>query len=248
MSKEVRMSDDLFRTVVARRAAGRRRLGGVPVSIAIHTVVIAAVFIISMLSVGPLPMLRERLAVVLDAMAVVPSSPLPPSDARLAQAAALAPMTATFVPLYAPTGIGQENVLREPTAVVGPPSSDIAVIPGGDLPSSIVEGTPLPPPAAPKAAGPVRPGGDIQQPRKTRHVTPVYPPLALAARVEGVVTLDAVIAIDGSVQEVRVLASASPLLNDAASEAVRQWRFTPTTLNGIAVPVILTVRVEFKLR
>jgi protein TonB len=238
------MSDELFRTVVARRPAGRRRLGGVPVSLAVHAVVLAAVFIIPMLSIGPLPMLREHLAVVLAAMAVVPPPPLPPSGPRLAPPA-LAPMTAADVPLNAPTGIGQENYLREPPTTVGLPPGDITVIPGGDLPS-IVEGTP--PPPSPKPTGPVRPGGNIQPPRKIRHVAPIYPTLALAARVEGVVTLDAVIAIDGTVQEVRVLTSSSPLLDDAAREAVRQWRFSPTTLNGITVPVILTVRVEFRLR
>jgi len=77
-------------------------------------------------------------------------------------------------------------------------------------------------------------------------VAPTYPPLARAAGVEGVVILEAVIAEDGSVRDVRVLRS-NPLLEAAALEAVRQWRFSPTLLNGEPVPVVMTVTVAFRL-
>lgn len=78
-------------------------------------------------------------------------------------------------------------------------------------------------------------------------MTPAYPAIARAARVEGVVILEAVIGEDGSVSDVRVLRSI-PLLDAAAMEAVRQWRFTPTLLNGEPVPVVMTITVAFKLR
>jgi protein TonB len=90
-------------------------------------------------------------------------------------------------------------------------------------------------------------GGDIKPPRKVVDVAPVYPPLARAARVEGIVILEAVIAEDGSVRDVRVLRPQA-LLDEAAIEAVRQWRFTPTLLNGQPVPVVMTITVAFKLR
>jgi len=77
-------------------------------------------------------------------------------------------------------------------------------------------------------------------------VAPRYPAIAQASRVEGVVILEAVIAEDGSVQDVRVLRS-KPLLDDAAMEAVRQWRFTPTLLGGQPVPVVMTITVSFTL-
>jgi protein TonB len=77
-------------------------------------------------------------------------------------------------------------------------------------------------------------------------MAPRYPAIAQASRVEGVVILEAVIAEDGSVQDVRVLRS-RPLLDDAAVEAVRQWRFTPTLLGGQPVPVVMTVTVSFTL-
>jgi protein TonB len=65
--------------------------------------------------------------------------------------------------------------------------------------------------------------------------------------VEGVVIIEAVIGTDGRVQQARVLRS-KPLLDEAALTAVRQWVFTPTLLNGVPVPLIMTVTVNFTLR
>ena len=71
--------------------------------------------------------------------------------------------------------------------------------------------------------------------------------MARAARVSGVVILETVIGPDGRVTDVKILRSV-PLLDDAALEAVRQWEYTPTLLNGVPVPVIMTVTVNFQLR
>ncbi len=108
--------------------------------------------------------------------------------------------------------------------------------------------------ARPKPAGaaetglsaPVRVGSGIPEPRKTRNVSPVYPPMALQARVQGVVVLECTIGPEGKVTRV-VVVSGPPLLTDAAVDAVRQWEYTPTLLAGVPVPVIMTVRVNFKL-
>jgi protein TonB len=112
----------------------------------------------------------------------------------------------------------------------------------------VIVGEPPPPFPAPaqKPAGPLRVGGTVVAPAKVRHVTPVYPQIAMSARVEGVVILDAMIGEDGIVRELRVLKSI-PLLDQAALDAVRQWRFTPTLLNGQPTPVVMTVNVSFKL-
>ena len=92
--------------------------------------------------------------------------------------------------------------------------------------------------AAPSAkpTGPIRVGGSIRPPRKIRHVPPVYPAEAVAAGVDGIVVLDAVIATDGIVKDVTVLKSV-PMLEEAALAAVRLWQFTPTMLNGVPVEV-----------
>jgi protein TonB len=90
-------------------------------------------------------------------------------------------------------------------------------------------------------------GGNIRTPTKVKDVKPQYPPIAQSARVQGVVIIEATIGANGKVQEAKVLRSI-PLLDAAALEAVRQWEFTPTTLNGQPVPVIMTVTVNFTLQ
>ena len=78
-------------------------------------------------------------------------------------------------------------------------------------------------------------------------MNPVYPPIAQAARVQGIVIIEATISEGGSVTNARILRSV-PLLDQAALDAVRQWQFTPTLLNGVPVPVIMSVTVNFTLR
>ena len=111
----------------------------------------------------------------------------------------------------------------------------------------IVGGVLSAPPPPPPPAEPVRVGGNIIAPTKTKNIDPVYPAVAQAARVSGVVILEAVIGPDGRVTNVNILRSV-PLLDDAAVAAVRQWEYTPTLLNGVPVPVIMTVTVNFQLR
>jgi protein TonB len=93
----------------------------------------------------------------------------------------------------------------------------------------------------------VRVGGAIRAPQKTKDVKPVYPAIAQSARVQGVVIIEATIGPTGQVTDAKVLRSI-PLLDAAALEAVKQWVFTPTTLNGVPVPVIMTVTVNFTLQ
>jgi protein TonB len=93
---------------------------------------------------------------------------------------------------------------------------------------------------------PVRVGGDIKEPKKIKDVKPVYPEEAQRAGVQGIVIIETVIGTDGTVQEARVLRPV-PMLDKAALDAVMQWRYTPTLLNGEPVEVILTVTVTFTL-
>ena len=92
----------------------------------------------------------------------------------------------------------------------------------------------------------MRVGGDIKEPKKIRDVRPAYPDVARAARVQGIVIIEATIDTAGQVEEARILRSV-PLLDEAALAAVRQWLFTPTLLNGVPVPVVMTLTVNFKL-
>ena len=89
-------------------------------------------------------------------------------------------------------------------------------------------------------------GGDLQQAKLVRDVRPVYPVLAKRGHIEGVVRLQATIGKDGSVDKVEPV-SGHPVLQQAAIDAVRQWRYKPTTLNGEAVEVVTTIDVVFKI-
>jgi TonB family protein len=108
---------------------------------------------------------------------------------------------------------------------------------------------PKPTPAA-SAATPVRVrvGGNIRTPKKTLDVHPQYPESMRAAGREGQVPIEALIGTDGTVTSVRVVsAQVHPDFAIAAVDAVRQWRFTPTLLNGQPVEVVMTVTVNFSL-
>jgi len=91
------------------------------------------------------------------------------------------------------------------------------------------------------ATAPLRIGGQIRQPAKIRHVSPVYPD----GSSPGVVTMEAVIGPEGLVTDVKVLRSPAPALAQSAETAVRQWEFTPTLLNCVPVPVIMMVTVDY---
>ncbi len=107
--------------------------------------------------------------------------------------------------------------------------------------------TPPPPPPAPVAPHTVRVGGTVTAPAKVFDMAPVYPIIARSAGIDGTVILQATIGLDGRVEDVQVLRSV-PLLDEAALTAVRQWRYTPTRLNGQPVAVVMTVTVSFRLR
>jgi len=103
-----------------------------------------------------------------------------------------------------------------------------------------------PPPPKPKPTGPVRVGGNVQAARLINRVQPIYPPLARQTRISGTVRLHAIISKDGSIQSLEVV-SGHPLLQQAALDAVRQWRYQPTLLNGDPVEVDTTIDVIFSL-
>ena len=107
--------------------------------------------------------------------------------------------------------------------------------------------TPAPAPPEPAREGPQRLHQGIQAPRKIVDVAPRYPALARDSHVEGTVILDVIIDQTGVVTSTRVLKSVT-LLDQAAVEAVRQWKFTPARLNGEAIPIVMTVTVSFRLQ
>jgi len=131
-------------------------------------------------------------------------------------------------------------------ARAGGAASNAGGVPGGVV-GGVVGGLPPALEAAPPALAPVRVGGEIKEPVKVRHVDPVYPKVARDASVEGIVIIEAVIDATGRISEARILRSV-PILEEAALEAVRQWEYTPTLLDGVPTPVRMTITVTFRFK
>ena len=107
----------------------------------------------------------------------------------------------------------------------------------------------LPPPGevnTPDPPASIRVGGDVLAAKILHRVQPLYPPLARSARVEGVVRLLGVLNRHGRIESLQVV-SGHPLLVQAALEAVRQWTYSPTYLNGVPVEVQAPIEVRFTL-
>ena len=98
------------------------------------------------------------------------------------------------------------------------------------------------------AEQPVKPGGAVSAPTVVSEVKAEYPPQALVDRVEGDVTLEAVVEADGSVGDVRLLKSVHPMLDESAVAALKQWKFKPGMREGKPVRVAVEVEMTFRLR
>jgi periplasmic protein TonB len=178
---------------------------------------------------------------------IVPK-PLPPSPTH---GTTHSPFPHRYMPSYRPPGANESPVTEfRPEA---PPS--ITTTSGGSdtgLFERLLVITPPTAPTKPPAAHvepstePMRVSGGVQMAKLIRKVMPVYPPLAKSARISGVVHLVGIIAKDGTIRDLQ-LVSGHPLLARAALEAVGQWIYKPTTLNGEPVEVIAPIDVSFTL-
>jgi protein TonB len=144
-----------------------------------------------------------------------------------------------------------------PPAVTGVVGGVAGGVPGGAL-SGVIGGivgsvptaAPPPPPKVekPKPVQPqrIRVGGNVQAARLRRQPKPVYPPLARQARIQGVVRFTAIIGKDGTIQNLQLIGG-HPLLVQSAQDAVKQWVYEPTLLNGEPVEVVTQIDVNFTL-
>ena len=215
------------------------RLYPIFLSIAAHAAVLVVMVVIPLAAMDALP----RIHIVPEFMQAkpvqLPELPPPPRSRVTPQSSTA--VDNSVAPTVAPDRINPEVTVPAP-AHDGPPG-----VPSGDSNGVVVLGPTLPIPPPPPVTKPIPTGGDIRPPAKTKHVPPIYPPIARANGVQGIVILEAVISETGRVRDVRVLRSI-PLLDNAAIDAVRQWQFTPTLLNGHPVPIVMTVTVSFELK
>jgi protein TonB len=234
------MPRDLFGDVVHPSIRiGSRKWYTLPLSIIVHSLVIAVVVIAPLMAADVLPAPPSMIAFITGAPP--PAPPAPP--VRSVAPRAVFDVNPAAAPTEAPAAITPETGF-EPEAAAG--TGVEGGLPDG-IQGSITHGLSEPPPPPPAPTAPIRVSVGVRQPAKIRDVQPAYPAIAQSARVQGMVVLEAVLAADGRVTEVRILRSI-PLLDQAALDAVRQWVYTPTLLNGVPVPVVMTVTVTFTLR
>jgi protein TonB len=220
----------------------------VPISLLIHLIAAALVVVVPILAADqlPAPASAVRAFFVEPMAAPAPPPPPPPPAPRPVNAPKVVPRpvvddTRFVAPVEVPQEIKPEEGL-DLGVEGGMPGGVEGGVPGGVV-GGVVGGLPDAPPPPQQA---VRVGGQIKEPKKLKNVAPVYPDIAKQARVQGVVILECTISPQGKVVDVKVLRSL-PLLDEAAIAAVKQWVYTPTLLNGVPVPVIMTVTVNFKL-
>ena len=238
-----------------------RNASSVFVSFLIQVSLVTVAVIIPMIYTETLP--RTQLTSFLVALPPPPPPPPPPAATPPVKVVKVVPRQFDAGRLMAPKQIPKEvAMIKEdempPPAAAGVVGGVPGGVPGGTaggviggIIGSVPTPGPPPPPAVkepPKPATPkqIRVGGNVQSAKLINQPRPAYPPLARQARIQGVVRFNAVIGRDGSIQNL-TLVSGHPLLVPAATEAVRQWRYQPTLLNGEPVEVVTQIDVNFTL-
>lgn len=221
-----------------RRGSVGRSLTSFATSFLLQSLVGSFLILAPLMATGTLPS-PHRIASFMTAPTLKVTPPRTPAPVRPRRITATLPVRfgELVAPMATPDEIGEDIDFFE--TMEQPPVGTVDVL--GQLIRA-----PSGPPEPLKIQEPVRIGGHIQPPRRTTYLAPVYPEVALKARVQGMVILEAVIDSEGNVTNVRVLRSV-PLLDRAAIEAVREWKYEPTLLNGVPVPIIMTLTVHFSL-
>ncbi len=242
-----RMGRMLFQPGVINLPA--RKAATMPVSMGIHAVVAAAVVVIPLL--GPNVQLPPGItdSVFFVEPTIAPPVPPPPASGpacKICNSTGKSQVQTTG--LVAPPREVPDGMPANPIELDGLPGGDPNGVVGGLWGSpgtgQVVAGLP---PVAHVDSPPVRVGGDVREPRKLRDVAPEYPRTAIAGRIEGSVAVEFTITPQGRVAGAHVVKSHA-LFDQAALDAVQQWIYTPTLLNGVPVPVLMTVTVNFSFR
>jgi len=166
--------------------------------------------------------------------------PAPPQQTPLSAPARETPLA---TPLDVPPSVEAEPTTLDAVASEGAAvAAEAGGVPGGNGSGLSIEAAPAPP----AAAVPLRVGDGVDRPRKIKDVKPVYPTPAMLAQVRGNVLIEATIGADGRVHNARVIRSVEAL-DQAALDAVRQWEFEPTRVNGVPVAVMMIIVVSFAL-
>jgi periplasmic protein TonB len=218
------------------------------VSMAFQMAFLAIMILIPLIYTEALP------KTMMGMMLVAPPPPPPPPPPPAAAVVKVRPQVHLMQnnQLMAPKVIPKDvKIIKEEAApdMSGVSGGVPGGVPGGQM-GGVIGGViggvgAAPPPPRPTVSRITR-GGNVQAAMLVNKVAPLYPPLARQTRISGTVRLHAIIAKDGTIQQLEVI-SGHPLLVQAALDAVRQWRYRPTLLNGEPVEVDTTIDVIFSL-
>jgi protein TonB len=231
-------------------------------SFLLQILLIGVAVLVPLIATDTLP--RAQLTSFLVAPPPPPPPPPPPAAVAPVKVVKVIPRQFDAGRLMAPKAIPKQiaEIKEEELPPVSGGGGVVGGVPGG-VPGGTAGGviggiigsvpTAAPPPPPPvktaevkKEVQRIKVGGNVQQANLLRKVTPTYPPLAKQARIQGVVKFTAIIGADGRITNLQ-LVSGHPLLVTAATEAVKQWMYRPTLLNGEPVEVITQIDVNFTL-
>jgi periplasmic protein TonB len=220
------------------------------------TVILSMIFQVAFLAVLiliPLIYTEALPKTMMATLLVAPPPPPPPPPPPIAQIVHVKPQVHLMDAgkLVTPKVIPKDiKIIKEDAPdMSGMQGGVVGGVAGGQM-GGVIGGViggvgPAPPPPKPTQSR-IRQGGQVQAAKLVNKVQPLYPPLARQTRISGTVRLHAIIAKNGSVEQLEVI-SGHPLLVQAALDAVRQWKYQPTTLNGENVEVDTTIDVIFSL-
>lgn len=221
-----------------------------PIAYIFEIIIIGITVIIPLIYTDALP--KAQLMTFLVAPPPPPPPPPPPAKAPPVVIHRVSMQDLMKAPTVIPKTIAKikDQPVVQSTGVVGGvtggvPGGEMGGVLGGII-GGVTGGPPPPPPPKPTTPQRIRVGGQVEAAKLIFKPTPDYPPLAKMARIQGTVRLEAIIAKDGTIQDLKVL-SGHPLLVKAALDAVKQWRYQPTLLNGEPVEVVTEIDVNFTL-
>jgi protein TonB len=213
----------------------------VVVSTAVQAVMVGILILIPLIYTEALP--KQLLSTFIVAPAPPPPPPPPAAPVKIVRPVRIIQPQRMVAPTVIPKKI---EIIREEAPEVGV-AGGVGVIGGtGTLGGTLGGILGAPPPPKPVVTAPVRIGGNVMEAKALERNQPIYPAIAKAAHVQGTVVLHAIISKEGTVEQLQLI-SGPPLLVSAAMDAVRQWRYRPTLLNGEPVEVDTTIQVVFTL-
>jgi len=241
----------MFEQTFVQTQAATRRPWTVAMSLSLQVVIIGVILLIPLLRPAVMRIPPVPRAPVISTWANLATRPIP-----VPRSVAVTTPSPIHIPkIYYPAMQQPSHEARQ----IDVPAAEGAMVwqgqPAALMPTmpTTVSLPPTPPPVKPsvqqtpaRPAGPVRVGGGVESAKLIYSPHPTYPRMAIATRSQGTVHLEAIIAADGRIRNLRVL-SGPPLLVHAALDAVQQWKYEPTLLNGAPVEVVTEIEVNFTL-